>query len=307
MKRQGLWRQAPLLAAIVLLGLATWMPPIVLPRATHSFLVVIDITQSMGVTDMRWQGHSVTRLDFAKATLRQTLRRLPCGSFVGWAAFADYRTMPLLEPLEVCEHFDALMASLDGIDPRMRWANASHVAKGLYWALRSARAFDESIVTVFVSDGHEAPPVAVGDSGSLVLEKPMTGLVVGVGQARPSPIPRSDDEGRVLAFWQADEVVQRTDVPAGSSHEELSGLAEAHLRALAERHALDYLRLVDADGLLHAMRGMPNAKLTPQPTDWRWLPAVAALVLLIWRDVTSMVRWVFARRPSSLTAIKSRK
>lgn len=299
MKLQGSWRQFRLFAAMALLLLATALPPILMPQKSHSFLVVFDITQSMGVMDMRINGHNVTRLDYAKSTLRQALRRLPCGSSLGWAAFADYRTMPLLEPLEVCEHFDALLASLDGIDARMRWANASHVAKGLYWALRSARAIDPSVVTVFVSDGHEAPPVAIGDSGSLVLEPPMVGLVVGVGQVEPSRIPRTDDEGRVLTFWNADDVVQRTDVPEGSSHEELSGLAEGHLRALAHRHALSYMRLNDANTLLDALRGMGNAKVKQLPTDWRWLPAVAALVLLLWHDTVRLGRLLLASRRAS--------
>ncbi len=270
--------------------LATWLPPVMLPRVSHSFLVVFDITQSMGVADMRLNGSTATRLDFAKESMRQVLRALPCGSRVGWGAFADYRTMPLIEPLEVCAHFDALLASLNGIDARMRWANASQVAKGLYWSLRSARAIDESTVTVFISDGQEAPPVAIGDSGALLMEKPMVGLVLGVGQEQASPIPRTDDDGRVLAFWQADEVVQRQDVPTGSSHEELSALAEGHLRALAERHSLQYLRLVDSEALLKTMRGMGHAKVELQPTDWRWLPALMALALLLWPYVWALLR-----------------
>jgi mxaL protein len=299
----GLLRQPRLMLATALLALATWLPPIMRPSVSHSFLIVFDITQSMGVTDMTLNGQAVSRLDFAKETLRQTLRQMPCGSRVGWGAFADYRTMPLLQPLEVCAHFDALQSSLNGIDARMRWANASHVAKGLYWSLRSALAIDPTTVTIFITDGHEAPPVAIGDSGSLLMDKPMVGLVVGVGQEQPSPIPRTDEDGRVLAFWKADEVVQRQDVPSGSSHEELSGLAQGHLRALAERHSLSYLRMTDQATLLSAMRGMGHGEERLLPTDQRWMPAGVALLLLLWPYAHALA---MALATSSLRKLKPR-
>lgn len=293
---RSLLRQGWTLAALAALITALLLPPITVPRKAQSFFVVFDITQSMGVADVTDdKGASVTRLDAAKVAMRQVLRRLPCGSAVAWGAFTDYRSIPLIAPLEVCEHFDALLSTLDYIEPRMRWANASNVARGAYWALRATQSLNaqqalntahpaddaQPIITVFVSDGHEAPPAPLDTDDLLRLDVRLPGLIVGVGSDVASPIPRTDNEGRVIAMWAADEVVQRSDLPVGSSHEELSALNEGHLRAIAAKHRLDYARLERVDALHTAMSAAGPARTVPQPTDVRWVPALVALWCLL--------------------------
>jgi mxaL protein len=296
-------RQGWTLAALALLATALVLPPLTVPRRAQSFLLVFDITQSMGVADVRDdEGRALTRLDASKAAMRRVLRKLPCGSRVAWGVFTDYRSIPLIEPLEVCAHFDALLSSLDFVEPRMRWANASNVARGVYWALRATQALgvrqaesagnaapaadraateDQPIITVFFSDGHEAPPAPLDVDDLLRMPTRMPGLIVGVGAELASPIPRTDAEGRVIANWQPDEVVQRTDVPAGSSHEELSALNQGHLRAIGAKHGLAYARLTDADALHAAMLAAGPSRTVPQPTDLRWVPALLALACLV--------------------------
>jgi mxaL protein len=296
----GLLKQWPLLLAVLLLAAATRWPPMMVTQPTQRFLVAFDITQSMGVADMpdlaAGGDAKMTRLAYAKASARELLRSLPCGSSVAWAAFTDYRTIPLIEPLEVCAHFDALQSSLDALDARMRWANGSSVARGLYWAQRVQQAMnDPSTIVVFFSDGHEAPPApAGGDAGALTFDKPIPGLVVGVGQDIASPIPRLDPSGRILSYWNADDVVQRTDVPPGTSHEELSALAEGHLRALAQRYAMGYLRLSSASALRSALLDVGHATLREAPKDVRFVPATLALLLLV-----GMTLWPWLRAPKA--------
>lgn len=126
-------------AALVLLLVALFLPQVNLPRKAYSYIVVFDITQSMNVEDYDLDGMPVSRLAFAKEAVRRSLRRLPCGSRIGWGAFAEYRTILLLAPVEVCANYNDLLASLDRIDGRMRWANASEIRKGVYWAMRAAK------------------------------------------------------------------------------------------------------------------------------------------------------------------------
>lgn len=126
-------------AALVLLLVGLFLPQVSLPRKAYSYIVVFDITQSMNVEDYDLDGIPVSRLAFAKEAVRRSLRRLPCGSRIGWGAFAEYRTILLLAPVEVCANYNDLLASLDRIDGRMRWANASEIRKGVYWAMRAAR------------------------------------------------------------------------------------------------------------------------------------------------------------------------
>ena len=106
---------------------------------TFDYIVVFDITQSMDVEDYEMDGAPVESPRLcARTPCDARLRRLPCGTRIGWGAFAEYRSLLLLSPVEVCENYNDLLASLDNIDGRMRWANASEVGKGVYWAVRTA-------------------------------------------------------------------------------------------------------------------------------------------------------------------------
>ena len=89
-------------AAFLLLLCGLLLPQVSLPRKTYSYVVVFDITQSMNVEDYDLNGLPVSRLAFAKEAVRRALRELPCGSRIGWGAFAEYRTILLLAPVEVC-------------------------------------------------------------------------------------------------------------------------------------------------------------------------------------------------------------
>ena len=114
----------PILLAATLLAVAVWLPPITLQRSTYQYLVTFDVTQSMEVDDQTLAGAAASRLAFARAAAREALRRMPCGSKVGWAIFADYRVMPLVLPIEVCENYDALLASAT-------WMQTRHINTGL--------------------------------------------------------------------------------------------------------------------------------------------------------------------------------
>lgn len=267
--------------AFVLLLLALWLPPIALPRATHDAVVVFDITQSMDVEDQRLGQAPANRLAFARDAARRALGELPCGSRVGWGAFAEYRTLLLVAPLEVCEHHGDLLASLALIDGRMRWANASQVSKGVFWAVRAAKELQPHPAVVFVSDGHEAPPLDSSEIAPFDDVKPgeIVGWLLGAGEPAPQPIPRTDDAGRRIGYWRADEVVQGGKAAA----EHLSGLREAHLLALARQTGFGYARLDGPTAMKAAMTDPRALHRRPVPTRLNALPALAALLLLVLR------------------------
>jgi mxaL protein len=282
----GISRQdLPIVAALLLFVAAVWMPPLTLQRPTFSYLVTFDVTQSMEVEDADGAGLPVSRLAAARTAMSEVLGQLPCGSRVGWAVFADYRTLPLMLPVEVCAHYDDLMASLARIDSRMRWANASNIGKGATWALRSARSIDDSTRVLFFTDGHESPPLRPGESPPMgdITPGEVGGWLIGVGGPLAQRIPRTDREGRSAGFWAAEDVVQRPDLAAGQSREHLSELREEHLGALAKLLGLGYRRLTDTPALLKALRDPAMAQAQPVETDLRALPALLALALLAWR------------------------
>ena len=307
-----------LLLAGAALALAVGFLRPVLPwkRALVEQVVVIDITQSMNVPDQRLNGKPVSRLALAKLHLRQTLSELPCGSKVGWALFTEHRSFLLFAPVEVCAHLDELRSTLDGIDNRMAWIGASEVAKGLYSGLSIARQLPGKPALVFVTDGHESPPLNPRHRPRFDL-KPgeVAGLVVGVGGLVPTAIPKTDPLGRPLGPWTETDVLQvdpRSQGRGGSvdsermveqgddaaapaapaaglgatpGSEHLSSLRENYLELLAGEAGLGYHRLVTAAGLAAAMQTPVLTRPVPVRADARVTLAALAVVLLLMRQI----------------------
>jgi mxaL protein len=307
-----------LLGAALALAVGFLQPTLPWQRALFEQVVVIDITQSMSVMDQRLDGRPVSRLTFAKHALRQSLLALPCGSKIGWAVFTEYRSFLLFAPVEVCAHLDELRGTLDAIDNRMAWIGGSEVAKGLHSGLAIARQLTGVPALVFVTDGHEAPPLnsrhrpAFDDKRGEV-----PGLLVGVGELLPSAIPKTDPAGRPLGFWAADDVLQSDPrsqgrgasvsgerlvedgdadaMPAPSlgatpGSEHLSAQRESYLRLLAAETGLGFHRLDSVDGLTTAMMAPTLARRAPVSADGRAALGLLALALLLCRH------WAPARR-----------
>lgn len=302
-------RQIALSVACAALLLAAWGPQPQLPVSRFCGVIVLDITQSMNVEDYSAGGRPVSRLHAAKLALRRALEAMPCGSRVGLGVFTEYRTMVLLAPLEICANFRELTSVLDAIDGRMAWAGRSEVAKGIGWAIRAADALPGRPAIVFMSDGHEAPPVHPSHRPALVESGEITGLLVGVGGAAPAPIPKFDPDGRRLGFWRADEVMQTDPISRGrrgsvvgeryvepdevrpppgwpaAGNEHLSQLRESYLRLLAEELRFGYLRLDNvargAHALAERMQQRPLARTAPTRVSLRWLFGLVGLLALV--------------------------
>ncbi len=274
----------PVLCALLLLLASVSMSPVDIAQPVHDIQVTFDISQSMNVEDVTLDQSAISRLTLAKAAARTLLLSLPCGSRVGWGVFSGHRVIALITPLEVCSHYAGLLASLEEIDGRMRWVEASKIGKGLHQGIRATQTLGDGVNVVFISDGHEAPPLREGERGMPVTRGfSLDGLVVGVGGATPAPIPKTDAEGRVTGFWQAEEVVQQTNLSTGQSHEELSRLHADHLIRLAQLANLTYAELNSVHAIADAVDNAGFSNVKSVPLDLRWLPACLALLALCWR------------------------
>jgi mxaL protein len=168
--------------------------------------------------------------------------------------------------------------------------------------MRAAAALGPATRVVFVSDGHEAPPVNAQlrlpvDAGSV------GGLVVGVGGDELVPIPVLDDEGRVTGWFSAEDVQQvdshalGRSTSAGSEQmagvevgdvaqriargtEHYSSLREDYLRELASESGLDYFRLTSAEALGDRLRDRRLAHPERVATGLQPFLALVALGLL---------------------------
>jgi len=310
-------QRSRLLAAAALLATAAVFRPVLpMERALFSHVIVLDVTQSMNVADQQINGQPVSRLVFAKAALRQSLLELPCGSKVGWGLFTEYRSYLLFAPVEVCANLNELRSTLDRIDTRMAWTGNSEVAKGVFSGIGMARQLPGTPSLVFVTDGQEAPPLNPRHRPSFD-GKPgeVTGLLVGVGELKPSPIPKSDPDGRPLGFWGADEVAQtdpysrgrgasvggekmvesdtgpvRALPGASPGSEHLSALREAYLRLLASDTGLGFHHLRQPQALADALRAPALSRPVPAEFDLRAACAGLALALLLWRPLRTLLR-----------------
>ena len=293
---------------VVLLLAATFAQPVVqLERPRFEMVVVLDVTQSMNVQDQQFAGRPVSRLVFARQALRHAIEQLPCGSKLGWAIFTEYRSFLLFAPVEVCANRAELRATLDGIDNRMAWTGASEIAKGLHSAIGIAKALPGAPSLVFVTDGHEAPPLNPRHRPAFD-DKPgeVGGLVVGVGGPTPVPIPKSDPAGRPLGFWSADEVLQidprsqgrgasvrgetmtedgdaapAVGLGATPGAEHLSSLREPYLQLLAAENGLTYHHLREPQGLADALQAPALARPVLARVDARVPLSALALALLL--------------------------
>ena len=271
--------------ALILMMLAWLMPPLKISHRIYDNLIVFDITQSMNVEDYELHGVPVSRLTYAKAAVANTLRQLPCGSRIGFAAFAEYRTLLLLAPIEVCSNYSDLLATLNNIDGRMRWGEASEIGKGFFWAMRTAKEFEPHPNVIFFSDGQEAPPLTKGEIALFDDLKigEIHGWIMGVGGDIPRPIPRLDSENKSLGYWKADDVIQLDGDQAALSREHLSNVREPHLRTLARQAGMEFARLQGFDSLAMALSDPRNGLNRRVDTDMDWLPLSIALLLLLWR------------------------
>jgi len=296
------------LALVVLLLAATFAQPVIhLERPRYEMIVVLDVTQSMDVHDHELAGRPVSRLSFARDALRRALEQLPCGSKLGWAIFTEYRSFLLFAPVEVCANRAELRATLEGIDNRMAWTGSSEIAKGLHSAIGIAKALPGVPSLVFVTDGHEAPPLHPRHRPAFD-DKPgeVGGLIVGVGGSLPVPIPKSDPAGRPLGLWAADEVMQSDPYSLGRATsqrgeamtedgdaapgaglgatpgaEHLSSLREPYLQLLAAENGLAFHRLLEPGALAEALQAAALARPLRASVDARVPLSALALALLV--------------------------
>ena len=282
----------PLLIAFLLLAAIPWLKPVTMDRSSYVFQIGFDISQSMNVADQTLDNRAVSRLDFAKATASSLLRQLPCGSKVGWSVFTGRRTLTLLTPLEVCEHYAGLMATLAGINGTMRWSNGSSIGKGIHQIMRTAaeyrETFSEQTAVLFLTDGQEAPPLEQGQRGVPNTDQfDVEGLLIGVGGNIPVPIPKTDALGNTVGIWTATDVVQRLQPAFAKGGEELSRRDEERLLELARLTQLDYLGLDSVQALARRATSAEYAVNSQASTDIRWVPACIALLLLLWMFLPS--------------------
>lgn len=141
------------------------------------------------------------------------------------------------------------------------------------------------------------------------------GVIVGVGGYTPAPIPKFNESGEQIGFYSADDVPHASrfglaaedarqipghdprNAPFGSEpavgNEHLSSVREAYLQELAAKTGLVYHYLENAGALNDALQQSAFAERITTAADIRWIPALAALVILVflYGIVPRVARW----------------
>jgi mxaL protein len=312
-----------MLLACLLLLISLGNPSLNLPRNTYDFIFVLDITGSMNVADAGPPEARQRRLAFARQLVRKLLEETPCGSRAGLAVFTEHRTFPLFAPVEICENHLVLSTMIGEIDGRMAWADLSEVAKGLYSGIDAVMTLatmdgedgaSPDTRLVFMTDGHEAPPVhptlrpkfrgQAGEAG---------GVIAGIGGSEPLPIPYLDEDDQVVGYWAQDEVLQvdrhslgrpstqdaeamagidgsdlKERIARGTEH--LSSLRESYLQQLAAETGLDYLRATTDDIFTRTLLDSRYANRQPVETNVAWIPAALSLLCLVYLFGSPLLR-----------------
>ena len=300
--------------------MAIFIPTIKLTTTSYDFVFIVDITRSMNTQDYTDNnGGAISRIDKVKQEMIATIQTLPCGSRVGLGLFTERRSALLFSPIEVCDNYSILEDSIEHIDWRMAWVADSNIGRGLYNILKQLKKeFLLSSKLVFFTDGHESPPINPryqADFTDLTTEKVppswRAGLIVGVGNKALSQIPKYDQDGHQIGFYQVNDVPHAssfglpedpskikgyiprngpwgTEKIVGTEH--LSSLKEAYLINLAKTASLNYHRLTGRQAFSDALQTPEFSQSQQRKTTISWVPACLALLLLSYFYLIPLVK-----------------
>jgi mxaL protein len=288
---------AMLLATLLLMLGAMLRPAVPVKRDIHTYLLVADITQSMNAEDMTVHGKKASRMAYTRQLMHDAIASMPCDNRVGIALFAGVIVSTLFHPVEVCANFDAIQNTVEHLEWRQAWHGNSRLGFGVLSASAALKALPEPARVVFFTDGEEAPLLHAFNRADLGNWQGGSGwLLVGIGSDKRTPIPKMDENNKVLGFWSentyqlepgiaqvSDETRgKRDDAVATQDYERyLSVLDEKYLKTLAsEIHAI-YIRGDSMPAVISALHKQPPARRDTAPMRIDWLMAAIAGLLLV--------------------------
>lgn len=288
---------ALLSAALALLLLALLRPTVQVQRDIYSYLLVVDITQSMNTADMSVDGKPASRIAYTRRLLHDLVASLPCGTRVSLAFFAGASVALQYSPIEVCRNFDAIQGNIEHMEWRMAWSGNSRLRQGAQAIAHLTRTLGETAQVVFLTDGEEAPRLHAYNTLDLTGFQGGKGwLVVGIGTEKGAPIPKYDENNKLLGYWSAESFQMQpgvaqisqenfgardSEVAMSESSRQFSHLDEAYLKKYSAKIGSDYVRGDSLAAVQNAVASRKPARHDFAPLELnRSLAALAGLLLL---------------------------
>lgn len=286
-----------LVAAFLLLIIAAFKPTIPLPRNIYSYILVVDISQSMNVEDATLNGKRTSRIAYTQAMLHQVIANMPCDTRVSIGLFAGVSIAALYNPIEVCSNYAAIQDTIDHLDWRTAWSGNSRLRDSMLTLARVLRAFPEPAQVVYFSDGEEAPKLHAFNTKDLTNFQGGNGwLFVGIGSIEGAPIPKYDEKNQLIGYWSNDSFamqpgiaqiseanlgVRDNNVAGGTGDRFISKLQEDYLRDLSKEVSGDYVRGDSLQSILTAMKHQKPARTDIAPYGIHWILAIIAALLVL--------------------------
>lgn len=292
-------RELALLAlALLVLLVALLRPTLPMQRNIYTHLLVVDISQSMNTEDMRLDGKPVSRLAYTQRLLHDLIGSMPCGTRVGIAFFAGASAALQFSPIEVCQNFDAIQDNIAHMEWRMAWSGNSRLRQGAQSIAHLKRTMSEPAQVIFFTDGEEAPRLHAFNTLDLAGFQGGKGwLVVGIGSEEGAPIPKFDENNKLLGYWSAEsfqtqpgiaQISQQnfgardSEVAMMDSSRQYSKLDEDYLKQYSAEIGSDYVRGNNIARVQTAILERKPARRDIAPVEINLLLAsIAGLLLLV--------------------------
>ncbi|WP_334107557.1 vWA domain-containing protein [Methylobacillus sp.] len=303
--------------ALLLLVIAAFKPTIPVPRNIYSTMLVIDISQSMNTKGMSWRGEDISRLEYAKHLAHDLVASMPCGSRVSLAFFAGLSVAALYTPIEVCGNYAVIQETISHIEWRQAWSGNSRLREGVDSLARLLRTMPEPTHAIFMTDGEEAPHLHAFNTRDLTnFQAGSDWLLVGIGSKEPHPIPKYDENNKMLGYWSAENFVLQPGVAQisqqnigtrdkGTALSEndryLSVMDEEYMIQLSQEIGVNYVNGDNLEAVKSAMNQMKPSRrdLSPMNIDWLLALAAGGLVLASYtpQRLRKLLKRVLHRKP----------
>jgi mxaL protein len=288
---------ALLASAMGLLLLAMLHPSVPIKHNIYTYLLVVDISQSMNAIDMKIDGKPASRMAHTQKLMHEVVSSLPCGTKVSVGLFAGVSVAALYHPIEVCANFAAIQDTIDHLDWRTAWSGNSRVRESLYSIARAIRGFPEPAQAVFFTDGEEAPKLHAFNTKDLTNFQGAEGwLFVGIGSEKGVAIPKLSETNQLIGYWSNESFamqpgiaqisesnlgVRNDDVAGGEQDRFISKLNSDYMKSIAKEVGGSYVAGDNVHTILDAMKTQKPARRDVAPFDLHWLLASLAGLLLL--------------------------
>tara|TARA_B000000475_G_scaffold187798_1_gene151550 strand:+ start:1 stop:954 length:954 start_codon:yes stop_codon:yes gene_type:complete len=194
-----------MILALLLCLLAMYNPTLQFKKSITSYMLLVDVSQSMNAEDLVVEDSPITRINYTKILLKQIIDKSDCGSFFSINIFVADNVANIIEPVEKCNNYDELMDTINKLEWRMAWKGNSRITFGIKSAAKMQDSLNFPSKILFFTDGDEAPKVnAINrvnlDDFNLGEEL----IFVGVGGNAPVPVKRYNSRNMYVGYWGSD-------------------------------------------------------------------------------------------------------